>query len=546
MYLVILSIFFNYAFAAHEHLLMQKIQYNSFSGLEEIIEKNNSWHNYKNSSNKSVVEAIIDQLSKNINSKKYCYLLHKIIQKKEIIISDKQLDYLINKLIKFKEYKKNNKNDLSLAKELILIACNLEKNQIDSIKKISKIINLFCLKTNIAYSLIDLYKEKIINNDQLNSFLINYNYLFFEDKIPSKKTFYFIFKAIKKHCDYKFLFEFILNFYEKKHNNFSDIQTITINNNDFSQLVDKDSYGLNIKTVSDIINYLDIEDFSQALPKKILNLNNKFFNNIKQRQEKIRDFIIDTILFAKNIKDQKINYIYWTKIYDNLKNRGNLQGAFNIALALHDSKIPIKIINSLSHTSDSPANIIDHSENYKYYRDSLERSFNNKMQPSIVIIQKDLIGLKEAFKLALQDKKLEEFLENNLDIYLNLKEKFKQIYNFNTQFNVKIKNSFLMNMFKNPINKDNINFVAYYAFLMPKPSIKYEKEYPKRKRSTSYSNSQSVILGDDGQKKIEYRVDNPKEIKKVLRKNNSINFINTANFIKEEKPTFNFSPRRRY
>ena len=277
----------------------------------------------------------------------------------------------------------------------------------------------------------DLYINKnLINNDDLKKFLHNYNDLFFSDKIPSKKTFYFLFKEIKKISDNKFLFEFALNFYEKKHDNFIDIQTtVALRNNDLNMLAAKeDSSGANINNVAQIITYLDITDYAQALPKKVFNLNNTFLENIKIRQEEIRNFVIDTILFAHNKKDKTNNYIYWIKIYENLKNRGNLQGAFNIALALYDSRITERF-------NEIDSVIIDHTDNYKYYRD-LEAQFKYNVQPSIVILQKDIISMKEAFKLAFSQNKLEDFFRNNIDIYMAIKDKINKIYIFNKQFDL--------------------------------------------------------------------------------------------------------------
>lgn len=542
MQLAILSIFlfafFNHAADSNKHFLAQKIEFNSFSGLEETIEITNTWYNYKNKDNKSIIEMIIKKLADNKNQIQYINILKKIINKKDILVSDEELSSLLN-LIKFKPYKNNqtNKKQINLAKELILAACKLEQEQENSIQKMSSIMSLFGLKISLAKALVFLYDKNLIINNDLNKFLHNYNDLFFSDKMPSKKTFYFLFKEIKNISDNKFLFEFALNFYEKKHDNFIDTQTtVALRNNDLNMLAAKeDCSGANINTVAEIMTYLDITDYAQALPKKVFNLNNTFLENIKIRQEEIRNFVIDTILFAHNKKDKTNNYIYWVKIYENLKNRGNLQGAFNIALALYDSRITERF-------NEIDSVIIDHTDNYKYYRD-LEAQFKYNVQPSIVILQKDIISMKEAFKLACSDNKLEDFFRNNIDIYVAIKDKINKIYIFNKQFDLTIENSLLINMFKNPINKKDINFIAYYAFLMPKPSISHKNEYNRRRRSYSSNSSHSLIYTDNGQKKIEYRVENKNELRKLI-KTNSFS-INTANFCQEQKTPFALSPRRK-
>jgi hypothetical protein len=525
---------------ASDLLLFEKIHHVSLSGVGAIIESD-EWQDKKDDQNRSILRAALEKMA-DIHPKKtnkILSIIREIISNNKLEIANDDIEYFLNNFFKIDNnniFIKNNKKDVKFAKKLILSVFNLEeKDRINNIKNISKIIDLFCKRDSVALAIISLFQKNRLNKQDVTCLLEHYYSLFLQENLPSNKMMNNIIKSLLPLEHNKYLLKIMLDAYEKKLVNKKNKKASITHGDEYYMSRKTDKNGMNTEDVANVMTYLDIHDFAKLSPRKIFHSIGRKSNSISlimARQEGITKFIVQTILYPRNDKNRDKNYKYWTKIYAILKEKGNLQGALSVALALDDSKLN----NFMQKNRYVKRELIKYEDNLKIYREAQATFLDNHIQPALAFLIKDLTLMKEA---ASSVDNIANFIIQNSKWYLEKRTFISDFYNFNKNFNV-VERSALIDIFKSPSSNDDKKtclFAKDYNFLMPK--IKISKANPYR---------DSLFLNSARSENSLYQFSNPQQLKRT--RSTSLNKIkiniNTANFVKEAVNKTTMSPRKNF
>ncbi len=533
---IIFILLFSSSLLASDILLFEKIHHLSLSGVGSLIESD-EWQDKTDQQNRSILRAALEKMvavdPKKTN--KILSIIRQIIANNKVEITNNDIEYFLNNFFKIDQnnnFYKNKKGDIKFAKNLILTVFNREEDRTNNVKNISKIIDLFCRRDSIALAIAYLYKKNSIKKEDVTYLLEHYYSLFLQETLPSNKIMNKIIKALLPVEHNKHLLKIMLDAYEKKIANKKNKKVNITHSDEYYMYRKTDKNGMNTEDVANAMTYLDIHDFAKLSPRKIfrsIGKKDNFISLIMARQDDITKFIVQTILYPRNDKNRDENYKYWTKVYAILKEKGNLQGALSVALALDDSKLN----NFMQKNRYVKRELIKYEDNLKIYREAQATFLDNHIQPVLAFLIKDLTVMKETSNSV---DNVTNFIISNAKWYIEKRIFISDFYNFNKNFNV-VEKSALIDIFKSPScneNKKTCIFAKDYNFLMPK--IKISKANPYR---------DSLVLNSARSDSSIYQFSNPHKLKRARSSSLNKFKINSANFIKETESKA-VSPRKNF
>ena len=419
------------------------------------------------------------------------------------------------------------KNDISEEKKIKL----LKKKLFSSQKEINFQDVELLQNNNIINILNETEKLNLITNRFFQNNLNILNELVLRMKLEDKKSLEIFFNKIsQKNNDFVYLLKF-LNIFEIRNldiKNFSEIikklfLDKKIKNCDKFSLLkfilksNKDLVNSFLPLLSNILENFKIEKNFEILDFNILNFP---FLEFLKKDKIFCYFLIDSILFFKNLEKSKKNFFFSFLILNKIENNENCEELFFLySKNFGEENLEKNIFLSLKKIYkfyNLETNLLNLENSYKNFQNlEIEKIYNNLENMNLYYNNEKII-IFEKKKILEENKKNKNFekMENLLD-FINEKEKYVKLNNFDIYKN---------NLTKiNDISLQNFNI----DFLSRKNIIDYSNRVTKIEKRYTFENM-----------RINQNLKNQEKMIKIIKNNFSEKITKKKNFLKILKNNF--------
>lgn len=274
------------------------------------------------------------------------------------------------------------KNSADLVRSMMIAATNDEVDRDNTMVNLAKIIDLFADKITIANQIRALYREKILNQRDINILISHYYDLFLRDEYISSQDLKQIINILLPVEINHYLILFIIDAY---------INSLKQQSSSATKIITAASNSIEIDDVVNAIVERTRIGYSKLPPKiyvdKIINKKNvHVLDKFITESDNLSNFVVQSILYPEKKAQQIKNYEFWHLVYQKLVKQQDLRGAFAVATGLKNSEV----VNHLPKKYNRPIAMVKLDDNFKQYRALSKKLENSYHFPSIVFPLKDL------------------------------------------------------------------------------------------------------------------------------------------------------------
>ena len=334
-----------------EHPIFSCLTQSNYTCLEREISINPNWHRLKNAKKQSPLRVALGAQ----NGRLVMYLLKAgaKVKNKDIELAMRFFFDVPQKALESKTINKTDKP--SFSRRLILAAIEDSPAE-EGLAEISKILDIFSSREEIALTLNDLFTQKNLYERSVQILMYNYENLFLQGNALTQEQFVEIIGALIPLDIPQLLLRLIVDFHDAPKPALASIIYSLPNNMRPSAMVHEMARAIIEQSRTIFLNLAPIIWLQKSPPKEIKSTQaeeakngaakikaHKEFDFAFNAMEDLSEFIKLSINSAKNEEETERRYTFWLAVYNLLEQEGDLMGAISLACGLNSPQVEKKI-----------------------------------------------------------------------------------------------------------------------------------------------------------------------------------------------------------